>query len=204
MRYLTSHTLTTLLVIILIGTTFQAEAQRSLYQDYKATRIGDVVTIVLQENVSGRSETDFENTSNTSGSAQGSITGNIPNFLPVFGADASVDYRADDRNTSQQSNLLRGTVSARVVDITPNGDLLVKGSRKTEINGEYHSLQIKGFIRTNDIDEENRVPSFRLANAEIIYEKDQSAENMKKRPGFIKKIAFGLLAIGLGIAAIVK
>lgn len=189
---------------MLIGSSFQAEAQRSLYQDYKATRIGDVVTIVLQENVSGRSETDFKNTSNTSGSAQGSITGNIPNFLPVFGANASVDYRADDRNTSQQSNLLRGTVSARVVDVTPNGDLLIKGSRKTEINGEYHSLKIKGFIRTNDIDEENRVPSFRLANAEIIYEKDQSAENMKKRPGFIKKIAFGLLAIGLGVAAIVK
>ena len=202
MKY--SSTLTMLTAIILLGTTIQAEAQRSLYQDYKATRIGDVVTIILQENVSGRSETDFENTSNTSGSAQGAITGNIPNFLPVFGADASVDYRADDRNSSQQSNLLRGTVSARVVDITPNGDLLIKGSRKTEINGEYHSLQIEGFIRTNDIDEANRVPSFRLANAEIIYEKDQSAENMKKRPGFIKKIAFGILAIGLGVAAIVK
>ena len=202
MKYLS--TLTMLTAIILIGTTIQAEAQRSLYQDYKATRIGDVVTIVLQENVSGRSETDFENSSNTSGSAQGSIAGNVTNFLPVFGADASVDYRADDRNSSQQSNLLRGTVSARVVDVTPNGDLLIKGSRKTEINGEYHSLMIEGFIRTNDIDEENRVPSFRLANAEIIYEKDQSAKNMKKRPGFIKKIAFGILALGLGIAAIVK
>jgi len=179
-------------------------AQRSLYQDYKAQRIGDVVTIVLQENISGRSNTDFSNRSNTSGSAQGSITGNIPGFLPVFGADASVDYRSSDDNESSQSNLLRGTVSARVIDVTPNGDLLVEGFRKNEINGEYHSLTIKGFVRSQDIDDENRVPSFRIANAEIIYEKDQSAEHMRKRPGFFKKLAFGVLAIGLGIAALVK
>ena len=199
MRYLSSVCLPLLLILALAP---GVAAQRSLYQDYKAQRIGDVITIVLQENISGSSNTDFRNRSNTAGSAQGGISGNLPNFLPVFGANAQVNYQSDDQNRSVQSNLLRGTLSARVEDVAPNGDLLIRGERSTEINGEFHKLTIKGFVRSQDIDVNNNVASFRIANAEITYLKKQDPEHMKNRPGLVKKIAFGVLTLGLGVAAI--
>lgn len=177
--------------------------QRSLYQDYKAGRIGDVVTIVLEENIRGATSTDASNNSGRAGSAQGSVTGNITPFLPVFGADASVNYQSNDRNAAAQSQLLRGTVSARIEDVLPNGDLLLFGERTMEINGEHHYMSVKGFIRPNDVDAFNSVASYRIANAEITYLKKDDLKKARRRPGLLKTAAWVVLGIGLGVAAVV-
>lgn len=180
-----------------------ASAQYSLYQDYKATRIGDVITIVLQENISGSSRTEANSAGASSGSASGAVTGNLSPFLPLFGANTSVDFQSDDRNSANQRQLLQGNVSARVEDIMPNGDLYVVGSRSTEINGELHKVEIKGFVRPNDVNNYNEVISYRLANAEIVYQKDDSLKQMSKQPGFWRKVMWTTLGVGIGVAAYV-
>lgn len=191
------------LIVFFLMLVIPASAQYSLYQDYKATRIGDVITIVLQENISGSTSTEANAAGATSGSAQGGVTGNLSPFLPLFGANASVDYKSDDRNSANQRQLLRGNVSARVEDIMPNGDLYVVGSRSTEINGELHKVDVKGFVRPNDINNYNEVISYRLANAEIVYQKDDSLKQMSKQPGFWRKMMWTTLGVGLGVAAYV-
>jgi flagellar L-ring protein precursor FlgH len=182
----------------------QVTAQQSLYEDYKARRIGDVITIVLQENISGSSNTDYSNKSSTAGEAQGGVSGNLTPFLPLFGANASVDYQTDDRNKSAQSQLLRGTLSARVEQVTPSGDLLIVGSRSTHINGEFHSIEVKGYVRPGDINADNQVPSFRIANAEIVYEKEGGLKQERKRPGFWKRAAWVVVGLGLTTAIVLK
>ena len=197
---------TGLLILALLVCSFpkNLQAQGSLYEDYKANRIGDVITIVLQEDISGSSNTNYSNQSGTSGEAQGGVSGNIAPFLPLFGANASVDYQTDDRNRSAQSQLLQGTLSARIVEITPHGDLLVIGKRSTDINGESHKIEVKGYVRPNDIDAKNRIPSYRIANAEIVYEKQGGIKQEAKRPGFVKRLVWFTLGVGLGAAAIWK
>lgn len=181
-----------------------ANAQRSLYEDYKARRIGDVITIVLQENISGSSNTDFSNQSSTAGEASGGVSGNLTPFLPLFGANASVDYQTDDRNKSAQSQLLRGTLSARVEQVTPSGDLLIVGSRSTQINGEYHKIEVKGYVRPGDINADNQIPSYRIANADIIYQKEGGVKQERKRPGFFKRVAWVVLGLGLTTSIVLK
>lgn len=192
------------LFLVAIAWNSIASAQMSLYQDYKAKRIGDIITIILQENISGTSSTDNSNQSGVNGGASGSLTGNLSPFLPLFGANASVDYQADDRNSAQQSQLLRGTISARIEEIMPNGDLYLVGSRSNEINGELHKMQIKGYVRSNDIDGYNQVSSYRIANAEIVYVKQGGKNNpLTSRPNFWQKMFWGALGVGLGVAAYV-
>lgn len=177
--------------------------QRSLYQDYKAGRIGDVVTIQLLEDIRGATSTDAQNASNRGGGASGQIQGNVTPFLPSFGANASVSYQGDDRNQAAQSQLLRGTISARIEDITPSGDLLLHGERSMEINGELHKMSIRGYIRPNDVDALNSVASYRIANAEIVYSKKGGIKQAAKKPYFARTVAWVVLGVGLGVASVV-
>jgi flagellar L-ring protein precursor FlgH len=198
-----SYKLIVSLIVFFLVLVIPASAQYSLYQDYKATRIGDVLTVVLQENISGSSSTAANTAGANSGSAQGALTANLSPFLPLFGANSSVDYQSDDRNSANQRQLLQGNVSVRVEDIMPNGDLYVIGSRSTEINGELHKVNIKGFVRPNDINNYNEVISYRIANAEIVYQKDNSLKQISKQPGFWRKVMWTTLGVGLGVAAYV-
>lgn len=190
------------LIALLIAYSSIASAQYSLYQDYKAKRIGDIITIVLQENISGATSDDNSNRAGVNGGAQGSIAGNLSPFLPLFGANASIDYQSNDRSSAQQSQLLRGTISARIEEIMPNGDLYLVGSRSNEINGELHKMEIKGYARSNDVDGYNQILSYRIANAEIVYIKQGGEKtSLTNSPNFWQKAIWFTLGIGLGVAA---
>lgn len=193
--------LLTLTALLLVSCAFPVKAQFSLYQDYKARRIGDVVTIVLQENITGKSSTDSQVKNGSAASADGAITGNLTPFLPLFGANSKINYQSDDKNAARQSQLLTGTISARVEDILPNGDLYIIGSRSNEINGEHHSVEIKGFLRPNDINNYNQVSSFRIANAEITYMKNDTLAHQVKKPGFWRNMMLITLGASLATAA---
>lgn len=185
---------------------FQSDAiaQRSLYSDYKARSVGDVITIELKENINGATNRDYSNDSRAEAGASGSIGGNLAGFVPIFGADAKIDYNNSDRNRSSQTQYLRGTVSAIVESVSPSGDLVVQGSRSTEINGEMHQLKIRGYVRTADIDVRNMVPSYRIANAEITYVQKKGPRQLLKQPGLLKRVLLVTLTLGLGAAVIMN
>ncbi len=173
-------------------------AQNSLYQDYKASQVGDAITVVLAENISGQSNTTASTKSNSTGKASGSVTGTLTKFLPVFGAGASLDYNTADNISSVQNQLLKGTLTARVEKVGANGNLYIVGKRSTEINGEIHTLDLEGYVRPQDISPDNSVLSYRIANAHITYLKKG---NVRHRPGFVRKTLFVVLGLALGVAA---
>lgn len=175
-----------------------AVAQNSLYQDYRARQVGDIITIVLAEDISGQSNTTANTKSNSSGKASGEVTGSITKFLPVFGADASLDYNTSDDISNVQNQLLKGTFTARVDTIEKNGDLYIIGSRSTEINGEIHTLYLSGYVRPEDVSTDNSVLSYRIADAHIKYMKKGK---VRHRPGFIRKSMFAVLGIILAFTA---
>lgn len=179
-----------------------AHAQQSLYSDVKAHRPGDVITVILTENISGSSSTDARTQSNTSGAAESGVNGNFLPFQPVFGANARVDYNSDELITANQQQLLRGTLSVRVRDVTENGELLIAGSRSTEINGELHEMSLEGFIRPADITDGNRVFSYRIADAQITYLKKEGIKQIKHKTGIGRKLVWGLVGVVTGAAVI--
>jgi flagellar L-ring protein FlgH len=192
----------TLLITLLAGSFLLAlsapvHAQHSLYRDVKAHKVGDIITVVLMENISGSSTRDSRETANTAGSVSGATSGNLSGFRPFFSADAAVSFDNDERSLANQRQLLTGYLSVQIVGVGPQGDLLVQGNRLTEINGEMHEVSLKGIVRLNDIDSRNQVPSYRVANAEISYMKKGGVRQATRRPGIGRRLFMyaGVLAI---------
>ena len=198
---------TKLFALTILGLLFlfvDVHAQFSMYSDVKAKRVGDIITVVLRENLQGSSTTDTKVTSNVSGQASGSLSGNFLPFEPVFGSGASVNYGNDQKNLATQRQLLEGFVSVQIVEVTEQGDLIVQGKRQTEINGEVHEMSIAGTVRQNDIDGRNQVLSYRIANAQISYQKMGGLKDKKGNKGILKKVIFGGIGAGLAAAAILR
>ncbi len=191
-------------LLFVIGTVDLAYGQRSLYQDNKAVQEGDVLTVILQENISGSTSADAQNASNAGAGADGSVSGNFMPFQPTFGSDAEVNYESGEQISTNQGQLLEGYMSVEVVDTTPSGNLMVEGSRSTEINGEKHQIDVSGTIRPKDINRRNEVLSYRLANAQIDYEKEGGLKKMTKKEGFIKRAALTVAGVGLSAVAVFK
>lgn len=203
-RFNSAIVIAIVLVLFFCGLASSASAQRSLFADYKARAVGDVITITLQENINGATNRDYSNDSQSEAGASGTIGGNLAGFVPIFGADAKFQNNSSDRNRSSQTQYLRGTVSAVVESITPSGDLIINGSRSTEINGELHQLSIKGYVRSADVDVRNTVPSFRIANAEITYVQKKGPKQILRQPGFVKRVLLVTLSLGLGAAVVMN
>lgn len=191
-------------LLLLLGATFAAQAQNSMYTDNKANRVGDILTVVLQENISGSTSSDAENTSTSDAGAGGSLSGNFLPFQPTFGGDVEVNYNSDEQMTTNQGQLLEGYMSVEVTQITNSGNLMVEGNRSTEINGEVHKINLTGLVRPRDINGRNQVLSFQVGNATINYEKQGGLERATKKDGFIKRAALTGLGIALGTAAVLK
>lgn len=172
----------------------------SLFSDVKASQVGDIITVILTENISGSSTADARKSSNANGTASGSVSGNFIPFEPTFGSGAQVNYGSDERNLSNQRQLLEGLMSVQIVEVTPLGDLIVQGTRSTEINGEIHEMKLTGTVRQNDVDSRNRVLSYRVANADISYQQKGGLHEITKRRGMIRRIVLGGVGLALGAA----
>jgi flagellar L-ring protein FlgH len=189
---------------LIMADVMPATAQTSLYRDVKANQVGDIITVVLVENISGSSTSDARRSSNANGSATGSVSGNFIPFEPTFGSGVKVDYGSDSRNLASQRQLLEGFMSVQIVDVTPLGDLIVQGTRVTEINGETHEMSLKGTVRPNDVDSNNRVLSYRVANANISYQKKGGFAEATKRRGLMRRIVYTGVGLALGAAILAR
>jgi len=180
------------------------QAQNSLYADHKARNVGDILTVVLKEQIKGSTSSNSKNASDANGGASGSASGNFLPFQPTFGSNAKVNYDSDEKISTDQGQLLQGYMSVRVIKITPGGDLIVKGSRSTEINGQMHKINLMGIVRPEDINGQNQILSYLISDAKISYEKGGGLKSITKKEGFIKRVALIGVGITLGVAVVLK
>lgn len=144
----------------------------SLFEDVKARRVGDTLTIVLQErtdasksaSLNTQKDTDFEMPDPTvfgrNIDPQGhSILENIIDWEREF----------DGEGDARQSNRMDGRITAVVYQVLPNGNLMVRGEKILRINEESEYVRITGIVRPTDILPDNTVPSHMVADAEIAY-----------------------------------
>ena len=139
----------------------------SLTSDSRAYRVGDAVTVILQETTqaSKRAGTSI---------SKGSSIGISP--LAALGKvydKAAVDITADrdfqGDATSTQQNALSGSLTVIVQEVLPNGLLRVAGEKNLMLNQGEEFVRLKGFVRAADVDADHRVSSLRVANARIAY-----------------------------------
>jgi len=143
-----------------------------LFQDNKASDIGDLLTIVLVESTtaSTQAKTAVNKKSGIDMSAP-TIAGVPVTYKGNAILEASVEGGRDFSGTgnSAQSNQLAGQLTVRVVQDLGNGNLLVRGDKQLRLNQGDELVQVQGIVRRADIGPDNRVTSDRVGDARIVY-----------------------------------
>jgi len=153
------------------GAIFQTGRDVRLFEDRTGHRVGDIITVELQES------TDASKQADTTISKSDSVDMATPQ---IFGRDMSVggnplsasakaDRSFGGKGTSDQKNALTGTITAIVVAVEGNGNLVIRGRKKITINSGDEFVTISGIVRPDDVSSDNTVSSTRVANAQISY-----------------------------------
>jgi|GEM_PF-735912 len=161
--------------------------QYSLFTDKKGKQVDDLLTILIVEQAQAknntRTETDIDQKSAFNLAAgKGKLAGLIPGM--GMGFNQASDY--DGQGKTSRSGEVAGKVSARVVAIYENGNMLIEGHKEVEINNETEIIRVTGIIRPEDINYDNTLFSHKIANAKIQYTGKGDTQNAH-RPGIFTR-----------------
>ncbi len=155
-----------LTIVSLIELQAQEVIQRSLFSDQKAFKAGDVVTIIIIEVTSA--ESNMEKDASRSGSIMGSVSGaGALNFIPETGFSIGTGNEFKGRGSTTARGAVKAKISAKIVGIDSLGNLIIEGSRRVNINGDAQIIKVKGIVRPSDVNWDNTVYSYNIADAEI-------------------------------------
>ena len=171
----------------------------SIYSDIKAHNVGDLITVHIIESSNASRESKVKSSSSTDMSMDGSVAGTLTDYLPLFGAASKISNILDGSEGTEQKDQLTGRISVTIMEETENGMFFIKGKRILEVNGEMNTIQLEGYVRERDISTDNTVFSYNIANAEIIYRKGGTLENVVNPRKMQKWLTWG---VGLGLVGL--
>ncbi len=154
------------------GSLFQESTAMHLFEDRKAHRVGDIITVVLTE------RTESSKSAKTSTSRESSLDTGTPTLFGapvtaggnnVLAASLEAKQGFDGSGDAEQRNSLSGTISVTVADVLANGYLVVRGQKRLVLNQGEEYIQIAGIVRPEDVASDNTIPSTLLADAQISY-----------------------------------
>jgi flagellar L-ring protein precursor FlgH len=150
------------------GSIYQSVQYRPLLEDHRARLVGDILTINIAEKLSA---TQSATTSvDKSGSIAGSVSGVpfvSPSFLTKLGVGATSDNKSSGQGQTQNTNDFTGTITATVIQVLPNGHLLIRGEKQIGVNQNVDILQFTGQVDPHTIVPGNTVSSTQIANVRI-------------------------------------
>lgn len=176
----------------------------SIYEDRKARRVNDLVTINVVENIagSGTAETKTSRESTADYSMTDLFGMNLDfniHKLPLIngmykganvftptvkgGSSSTFDGKGD---TTREGKLL-GIITAKVVEVMPNGTLVIESRKDLTINNEKQILVLRGMIRPDDVQPDNSIQSSYVADAEIFFVGNGVLQD-KQKPGWLTRL----------------
>ncbi|MFZ5775709.1 MAG: flagellar basal body L-ring protein FlgH [Thermodesulfobacteriota bacterium] len=167
----------------------------SLYADSRARRVGDIVLVRIVETSNAKKE------ANTKTQRESTVTGGVgslfgletwlanknSNFTPSLtelNAGLTNDFQGKG-STDRKSNVT-ATISARVVEVTTEGNLSIRGYQEVKVNNETQHIILSGIVRPSDITPDNAVLSSHIADARIEYS-GQGTLGDKQQPGWLAR-----------------
>lgn len=160
------------------GAIYQAGHETRWFEDIRARRVGDILTVnLVEETDASISNSTSVKKSNATSFTNPTLFGNPLAFnLPVSKSDtATLGFDLNSSNDfsgngdTDQSNELNGQLSVMVTEVLPNGYLRVRGEKRLGMNGGNEYVKLSGIVRPTDIDTNNSINSTRVADATLIY-----------------------------------
>ena len=154
------------------GAIYQAGRDVALFESPIARHIGDIVTIVLNENTAAKKSATTTTTKNTDTTLPGMTVLGKPVTIkgnPILSNNISDANKFSGEGDSAQSNSLTGFIQATVMRVLPNGNMLIRGEKQIWINQGSEYVRLEGVIRPIDLAVDNSVDSHKVAGARISY-----------------------------------
>jgi len=154
------------------GAIYAEGAELSLFSDPRARRVGDILTIVLQEATSATKSASTSTSKETDIDLPGPTIAGRPvtaDGTPILEMGIGGTREFDGGGSQSQSNRLQGNITVTVMDRLPNGNLVVQGQKWLRLNHGDEFVQIAGIVRPLDVRDDNTVTSDRVADARISY-----------------------------------
>jgi flagellar L-ring protein precursor FlgH len=148
------------------GAIYQTNSYRPAFEDRRARHVGDVISVVITEN------TAAVKNGASSGSKSGSVNFGVPGLLQNrLGANVatSADNKFADADNQSMSNTFTGTIGATVVEVLPNGNLIIAGEKQVGLNKGTEYIRISGMVNPDSIVNGNSVTSTAIADARVEY-----------------------------------
>jgi flagellar L-ring protein FlgH len=162
-------------------------------RDVRASEVNDIVTIVVNEAASAV----VSGTSNSSrkSSVAASITGVYgivtPKLTNLLGATNDTELAGS--GTTSRNLALSTTLSARVVEVQSNGNLVIEGTRDIGVNSDKQSITVHGIVRPADLSSANMVNSVQVSDLQIKVTGKGVVGDAVRRPNFLYRFLLGLL-----------
>jgi flagellar L-ring protein precursor FlgH len=154
------------------GAIFQPVNGMALFEDIKAHRVGDILTVQLVEktNASKQAATTTKKEQDIELGATTLLGGPVSyNGVDPLSASVSANRDFTGDGTSSQSNTLTGNITVTIAQVLPNGNMIVRGEKVLTINQGDEFIRISGMVRPMDVSPDNVVLSTKIADAEITY-----------------------------------
>ncbi len=166
------------------GGIYQSGYDMRLFEDHTARRVGDILTVQLNE------RTQSQKGANTQDSKSDNVSIAAP-ILGLFGLGllGSSDMKAEistknsftGKGKTDQSNQLRGDISVTVVELLPNGNLKIRGEKRITLNQGDEFVRLSGIVRPVDIRPDNVIDSSKIADATFMYTGEGSLADVNSK-----------------------
>lgn len=162
------------------------------YSDDVARKIGDILTITINEvsNLKNTSDRDMSKATTRDQQFDGNINvGSVISSVPDinFGTGTANTNTFKSKADNENKREFVDNVTVVVIDIMPNGNLVVNGVTNRNLSDDVQEIEISGIVRPSDIDYNNTVDSKRVANFNIIT-KYKGAAAPYNKPGWLGRI----------------
>jgi flagellar L-ring protein precursor FlgH len=177
-------------LLLCLGTGEVALAQPgSLFADPKAGRIGDALTVIIQESAaaSNQAATSSDKSNQLQISSQIPGAGNLLGFVPLHALQSDVGNQYEGKASTSRSAKVTARMTVTVIDKKPNGDLLIEGVRHLKINGETESIYLSGSVSPAMIKRDNTVLSSSIADLQVEYT-GKGTTTQGSRPGILVRL----------------
>lgn len=147
-----------------------------LFVDSKARKAGDLLTVIVSQDTDVNSEEDRGMGKSSEATATSSLTSEAGGGFGTQAANAALDFsnrsgRKFDGNSSFRSNqAFTDRMTVTVMDVLPNGNLIVSGKRRVRVAGDETTLLLTGVVRAIDIGPDNTVSSRSISELRLLYE----------------------------------
>lgn len=177
------------------GSLYRPANSVNLFNDSRAHRVGDIITIKLVEkfNAKKKDEASYDKSTNADfgvsspfrvrgGGVIGSVASPFENIGIGYGSNSNFKGKSDVK----QDSSVNGFVAVTVIEVIPNGNLVVRGEKWITLHDGDEKIQFAGIIRPQDIEPDNTIASTKVADVRMVY-KDTGIAGDTARPGAVTK-----------------